>query len=62
MTHPLRKVVLSTPCGASRYTGYQHKSINLKLECGHELYRKASAGTPKTARCRDCGLGRTPDR
>lgn len=40
--------------GACRYTGYVAKSIRLHLECGHELYRKASQGIPARARCREC--------
>jgi hypothetical protein len=40
--------------GACRYTGYEHKSILLKLECGHELQRKASEGVPRRAHCREC--------
>lgn len=40
--------------GACRYTGYVDKSIRLTLDCGHEQYRKASAGVPEKARCRDC--------
>ncbi len=41
-------------CGACRYTGYEDKSIRLMLACGHEQVRKASAGVPAKARCRDC--------
>ncbi len=41
--------------GACRYTGYEAKSIRLTLACGHEqAFRKASAGIPKRARCREC--------
>lgn len=40
--------------GASRYTGYIHKTIKLILACGHEQYRKASAGVPQKAHCREC--------
>lgn len=40
--------------GACRYTGYVDKSIKLTLECGHELWRKASQGVPKRARCVEC--------
>lgn len=46
--------------GACRYTGYENKSIRLKLECGHEIQDKASRFEgkgkciPKRARCRDC--------
>jgi hypothetical protein len=40
--------------GACRYTGYIAQSIRLTLECGHEQTRKASAGVPKRARCKDC--------
>lgn len=39
---------------ASRYTGYKNKTVALFLECGHELHRKASAGVPKRAHCREC--------
>jgi len=42
------------PCGACRYTGYEHKSVRLVLSCGHEQVRKASAGVPARARCKDC--------
>ena len=41
-------------CGACRYTGYEDKSIRLILACGHEQVRKASAGVPNRARCKDC--------
>lgn len=40
--------------GACRYTGYVDKTIKLTLACGHEQYRKASAGVPQKAHCRDC--------
>lgn len=50
----LRKVVSFVYCGASRYTGYQDKSIRLDLECGHDQFRKASAGVPKRAKCNLC--------
>ena len=42
--------------GACRYTGYEDRSIRLVLACGHESVRKASAGVPTRARCRDCEL------
>ena len=41
-------------CGASRYTGYEHKTIMLTLECGHEQFRKLSCGVPNKARCKEC--------
>lgn len=49
-----KRVIKSQYCGACRYTGYVHKSIRLHLECGHEQYRKRSAGTPGKARCPNC--------
>lgn len=52
---PLRAVLRFEWCGASRYTGYEPKSVRLFLACGHELFRKQSQGVPKNARCRDCG-------
>lgn len=54
MTEPLRKVSTFKYTGGCRYTGYIDKTIKLTLECGHELYRKASQGVPVKARCRDC--------
>jgi hypothetical protein len=42
--------------GACRYTGYENMSIRLELDCGHEVTRKASAGVPGRARCKDCEL------
>jgi hypothetical protein len=57
MKAPLRKVIDIAYVGACRYTGYVAKTIWLKLECGHESFRKASAGAPKRARCRECMLG-----
>lgn len=50
----LRAVKTHEYVGASRYTGYSHKSIRLFLECGHDLSRKASQGVPAKARCREC--------
>lgn len=50
----LQPVVNFFYCGASRYTGYEAKSIRLELLCGHEQFRKASAGVPNRARCREC--------
>ena len=50
----LRTVANFHYTGACRYTGYVAKSIRLELECGHEQVRKASAGVPGKARCRDC--------
>lgn len=54
----LRKVVGHEWCGACRYTGYEDKSIRLKLDCGHDqAARKASdfsRGIPKRAHCRHC--------
>ena len=49
-----RKVASFEWVGASRYTGYIAKSIRLDLECGHKTYRKASAGIPNRAHCREC--------
>jgi hypothetical protein len=40
--------------GACRYTGYVARSIRLTLKCGHEQTRKASAGVPKRAQCKEC--------
>ena len=54
----MRNVVSSEFCGACRYTGYVARTIHLTLECGHEVYRKASAGIPRKAKCRECSLGR----
>ena len=53
----MRKVLDFEYCGACRYTGYEHKSIRLHLECGHEMTRKASAGIPQKAHCHDCTQG-----
>jgi hypothetical protein len=50
----LRMVVGYEFCGACRYTGYVDKSVELKLACGHVLYRKVSQGVPKKAKCREC--------
>lgn len=55
----MSKVWNATYCGACRYTGYEHKSIRLTLECGHEITRKASAGIPLKARCHDCSRDET---
>lgn len=49
-----RKVIKIEYVGACRYTGYIARSIKLSLECGHELVRKASAGIPDKAKCREC--------
>lgn len=46
--------------GASRYTGYIAKTIQLTLVCGHQQYRKASAGVPARANCRECERAREP--
>lgn len=54
--HVLRRVTKYEWVGACRYTGYKAKSIRLTLECGHEVYRKASAGVPGKAKCRECSL------
>lgn len=51
---PLRKVSKFEYIGACRYTGYIPKSVKLHLECGHEITRKASTGTPVRARCLVC--------
>jgi hypothetical protein len=48
--------------GASRYTGYIHKTIKLMLTCGHQQYRKASAGVPRRAYCRDCARAQSEKR
>lgn len=48
------KVIGHSYIGASRYTGYIAKTIWLHLACGHEAFRKASAGVPNKARCREC--------
>ena len=52
----LRLVERHERIGACRYTGYQHRSIRLTLECGHDQVRKASQGVPKRARCRYCQM------
>jgi hypothetical protein len=57
---PSRWVISHEYVGACRYTGYQHKSISFKLECGHELVRKASAGVPRRMQCRECGWIQRP--
>lgn len=49
-----RDVVDAEDCGASRYTGYVHKSMRLRLVCGHEKYRKISQGQPFKVRCIEC--------
>jgi hypothetical protein len=51
---PSRWVIDHEYVGACRYTGYQPKSIRLKLECGHKVVRKASAGVPRRAQCPEC--------
>ncbi len=50
----LKRVLSHEYVGACRYTGYVPKSIKLTLECGHEMWRKASAGAPQKARCHEC--------
>jgi len=50
----LRRVQNLHYVGACRYTGYEHKSIRLELDCGHEITRKASQGVPSRARCKEC--------
>lgn len=54
-------VVDSEYCGGCRYTGYINKTIHLTLACGHEMYRKASAGIPRKARCHECSRDATSD-
>jgi len=48
--------------GYKRYRFYKAHgdTIVIKLECGHEVGRKASQGVPKKAVCRQCELGRPP--
>lgn len=50
----LQTVVKFEYTGACRYTGYVARSIKLTLKCGHETFRKASAGVPLKARCKEC--------
>jgi hypothetical protein len=33
---------------------HRNCSLTLKLECGHEMHRKASEGIPKKTRCSAC--------
>ena len=54
MKAPLRKVTAHAYVGACQYTSNVPRTIRLTLECGHESFRKASAGVPKRARCKDC--------
>ena len=56
----LQTVINHKYIGASRYTGYRNCSIQLNLECGHILRRKASTGLPMRARCRECENLATP--
>lgn len=54
-TMMFRNMVSAEYCGASRYTGYVARSVRIKLECGHELIRRASEfGTQSKFHCRDC--------
>ncbi len=50
----MRKVIGSEYVGACQYTGYIDRSIRLDLECGHQMFRKASAGVPLKAKCHEC--------
>lgn len=53
-----KSVKALTYVGACRYTGYVPKTAELTLECGHQLYRKASAPVPLKARCKECERSR----
>ena len=57
MAYPMRKVV-ATRFVSSKYARPGEGCYWFTLECGHEEISKASNGTPKRKRCRDCGLGR----
>lgn len=37
---------------------HRNCSLMLKLECGHEIGRKASQGIPKRVACPECKQGR----
>ncbi len=57
-----RRVVSHRYVGASRYTGYLHKSIELTFECGHTDRRKASSPSTVNAKCRECAWQLQEDR